>query len=214
MDTMKRLFHRKTPEEMMREYKRSLDRTIRELDRERTKLQQQEKKTIAEMRKMAKQNQMDAVKIMAKDLVRTRRYITKFYKMRAEMQAVGLRLQTMKSTQTMTNAMKGCTKTMMKMNSKMNLPAMRKIMMEFEKQNEIMGMKQELIEDTIDEVMDDEGDEEEETEEMISQVLDEIGLDFNQKIGAPDAALGQKQGAGEAEEEDDLQARLDKLRKS
>ena len=31
-------------------------------------------------------------------------------------------------------------------------------------------------------VMDDEGEEEEQTEEMISQVLDEIGLDFNNKV--------------------------------
>merc|ERR1719162_2164441 len=32
---------------------------------------------------MAKQGQMDAVKIMAKDLVRTRRYVKKFMLMRA-----------------------------------------------------------------------------------------------------------------------------------
>eukprot|EP01004_Peranema_trichophorum_P007809 NODE_6582_length_868_cov_55.198658_g5986_i0.p1 GENE.NODE_6582_length_868_cov_55.198658_g5986_i0~~NODE_6582_length_868_cov_55.198658_g5986_i0.p1 ORF type:complete len:213 (-),score=50.27 NODE_6582_length_868_cov_55.198658_g5986_i0:157-795(-) len=203
---------RKTPEQMMREYKRTLDRTIRELERERTKLQQQEKKLVVDMKKMAKQNQMDAVRIMAKDLVRTRRYITKFYRMKAEMQAVSLRLQTMKSTQTMVNAMKGVTKAMISMNSKMNLPAMQRVMMEFEKQNEMMTMKEEIMNDTIDDVMNEEGDEEEETEEMISQVLDEIGLDFNQKIGAPDGAIGNPKE--EVPEEDDLQARLDRLRKS
>merc|ERR1719239_766288 len=37
---------------------------------------------------MAKQGQMDAVKIMAKDLVRTRRYVKKFMLMRANIQAV------------------------------------------------------------------------------------------------------------------------------
>ena len=39
------------------------------------------------------------VKIMAKDLVRTRAQVTKFYQMKCQMQAVGLRLQTIKSTQ-------------------------------------------------------------------------------------------------------------------
>lgn len=77
----------------MREYKRSIDRTIRELEREKRTMEQQEKKLIADMKRMAKQNQMDAVKIMAKDLVRTRRYQTKFVNMRAQLQAVGLRLQ-------------------------------------------------------------------------------------------------------------------------
>ena len=39
-----------------------LDKSIRELDRERNNLQSQEKKLIAEIKKMAKQNQMGAVK--------------------------------------------------------------------------------------------------------------------------------------------------------
>jgi len=210
MENLKNLFKSKTPDQMMREYKRTLDRTIRELDRERTKLQAQDKKLVADMKKMARQNQMEAVRIMARDLVRTRKYINQFYQMKAEMQAVSLRLQTMKSTQTMTNCMKGCTKAMMGMNRQMNLPAMRRVMMEFEKQSEVMEMKQELMNDTIDEVMDD-GNEETETDEMVSQVLDEIGLDFNQKIGAPTTDLGTKE---DDKEEEDLQARLDKLRKS
>ena len=39
---------------------------MRELDRERMKMEQQEKKIIADIKKMAKAGQMDAVKIMAK----------------------------------------------------------------------------------------------------------------------------------------------------
>lgn len=39
---------------------------IRELDRERGALERQEKKLIADIKKMAKTGQMDAVKIMAK----------------------------------------------------------------------------------------------------------------------------------------------------
>jgi charged multivesicular body protein 2A len=39
---------------------------MRELDRERAKMEQQEKKIIMDIKKMAKQGQMDAVKVMAK----------------------------------------------------------------------------------------------------------------------------------------------------
>ena len=39
---------------------------MRELDRERSKMEQQEKRIIADIKKMAKQGQMDAVKVMAK----------------------------------------------------------------------------------------------------------------------------------------------------
>lgn len=49
---------RKTPAELLREHKRLLDRAIRELDRERAALQTQEKRTVAEIKKMAKDGQM------------------------------------------------------------------------------------------------------------------------------------------------------------
>ena len=77
---------KKTPDQMLRENQRALNKAIRELDRERTKMEQQEKKIIADIKKMAKQGQMDSVKIMAKDLVRTRRYVKKFMLMRANIQ--------------------------------------------------------------------------------------------------------------------------------
>jgi charged multivesicular body protein 2A len=82
-----------TPAERLRKHQRALEKTQRELDRERTKLEQQEKKLVADIKKNAKNGQMGAVKVQAKDLVRTRRYITKFYQMRTQLQAISLRIQ-------------------------------------------------------------------------------------------------------------------------
>jgi len=53
---------------------------------------------------------------MAKDLVRTRRYVKKFILMRANIQAVALKIQTLKSNDAMAQAMKGVTKAMTTMN--------------------------------------------------------------------------------------------------
>jgi charged multivesicular body protein 2A len=72
----------------MKQYKRGIDRSIRDLERERVKLEQQEKKLIIDMKKMAKKNENDVVKIMAKDVVRTRLYIKKFHKMKAQLQVI------------------------------------------------------------------------------------------------------------------------------
>lgn len=49
---------RKTPEELLRQNQRALARAMRELDRERQKLEAQEKKIIVDIKKMAKQGQM------------------------------------------------------------------------------------------------------------------------------------------------------------
>lgn len=47
---------------------------------------------------------------MAKDLVRTRRHIHKFYQMKTQLQAVSLRIQTLRSNQQMAEAMRGATR--------------------------------------------------------------------------------------------------------
>merc|ERR1712083_187120 len=173
---------------------------------------------------MAKQGQMDAVKIMAKDLVRTRRYVKKFMLMRANIQAVSLKIQTLKSQSAMANAMKGVTKAMGSMNKQMKLPEIQKIMMEFEKQSEIMDMKGEMMEDAIDDVMGDEEDEDE-SDAIVNQVLDELGLQLNDKLGDAPVGTGTLAStttiknktavpAGAADDDDaDLQARLDDLRR-
>ena len=49
---------KKTPAQMLRENKRLLEKTMRNLDRERVKMEQQEKKIIVDIKKMAKEGQM------------------------------------------------------------------------------------------------------------------------------------------------------------
>merc|ERR1712037_773482 len=79
---------KKTPAQMMRENQRLLQRAMRDLDRERAAMEKQEQKIIADIKKMAKKNEMGTVKIMAKDLVRTRNTCKKFMLMRANIQGV------------------------------------------------------------------------------------------------------------------------------
>lgn len=152
---------RVTPDEMIRKNQRALNKAMRDLDREKIKMEQQEKKLIADIKKMAKEGQMDSVKIMAKDLVRTRRYVKKFMIMKANIQAISLKVQTLKSQSAMAQAMKGVTRAMQNMNRQLNLPQIQKIMQEFEKQSEIMDMKEEIINDTMDDAMEGDDDEEE-----------------------------------------------------
>ncbi|XP_020632254.1 charged multivesicular body protein 2a-like [Orbicella faveolata] len=209
---------KKTPEEMLKQNQRALNRAMRDLDRERAKMEQQEKKVIADIKKMAKAGQMDAVKIMAKDLVRTRRYVKKFIMMRANIQAVSLKVQTLRSNNAMAQAMKGVAKAMSNMNKQLKLPQIQKIMMEFEKQSEIMDMKEEMMNDAIDDVIGDEEDDEE-SEQVVQQVFDELGLTLTDELtGLPttSGAVGSKEAPKQAVAADadaDLQARLENLRR-
>jgi len=217
---MEWLFGRKmTPEEMLRKNKRALDKAVRDLDRERMRMEQQEKKIIADIKKMAKEGQMDSVKIMAKDLVRTRRYVKKFILMKANIQAVSMKVQTLRSQNAMAEAMKGVTKAMQNMNRQLKLPQIQKILQEFEKQSEIMDMKEDMMNDAMDDAL-GEDDDEEESDAVVSQILDELGLQLKDQLaGLPQASGGLSTGSKQpaaavaADADADLQARLDNLRR-
>ncbi|KAF8061446.1 vacuolar sorting protein DID4 [Lyophyllum atratum] len=171
-----------TPAERLRQHQRSLAKAQRELDRERSKLEQSEKKLIMDIKKSAKAGQLNACKVMAKDLVRTRRYVQKFYQMRTQLQAVGLRIQTLRSNQQMADAMRGATRAMASMNRGLNLPGIQKIMNDFEKESSMMDMKEDMMSEAVDDVMDEEEEEEEEGDKILKEVLDEIGVGLSQQL--------------------------------
>lgn len=195
-----------TLEEQLRANKRMINRSIRELERERMSLQNQEKKIVADIKAAAKNNQMNSVKIMAKDLVRTRKYQSKFYEMKSHLQGVQLRMQTIKSTEAMARSMAGATKAMTALSKQLNLPGLTEILQEFQQETEKLGITQEVMGDTIDEVMGEVGDIEQE-EMVVNQVLDEIGIDANSLLaeapksrmpaGAQQTAAGQKEAVAE-----------------
>lgn len=85
------------------------------------------------------------------------------------LEIINLQVQTLKSQDAMAQAMKGVTRAMQNMNRQLNLPQIQKIMMEFEKQTEIMDMKEEMMGEAVDDAIADEGDEEE-TETIVAQV--------------------------------------------
>ncbi|BGP08902.1 Charged multivesicular body protein 2a 2 [Rhodotorula toruloides] len=245
MNIVETLFGRtKTPAERLRQHQRALQKAQRELDRERSKLEQQEKKLIMDIKNGARKGEIGSCKVMAKDLVRTRRYVSKFYTMKTQLQAVSLRIQGMRSNQQMAEAMKGATKAMSLMSRQLNLPQIQRILQDFEKESSMMDMKEEMMGDAIDDAMEDDvGEtEEEEGDRILEEVLAEIGVSVGQQLGEAPTALpaskvsepgvrravavgesaGPSLGGGAASSAgpaggdaglDDLQARLDNLRR-
>ena len=120
--------------------------------------------------------------------------------MRTQLQAISLRIQvgsrrlfhphmgaaqltcsqTVRSNEQMMQSMKGATSLLSGMNRQMNLPALQRIAMEFERENDIMDQRQEMMDDAIDDVTGLE--DEEEGEEVVNQVLDEIGVDLKEAV--------------------------------
>lgn len=69
------------------------------------------------------------------------------------------------------------------MSRQMNLPQMQRILQDFEKESDMMNMKEEMMGDSIDDAMEEEGGEgeEEEGNKILDEVLAEIGLSVGQQ---------------------------------
>eukprot|EP01031_Cornospumella_fuschlensis_P026728 gene26728-32297_t len=203
--------------EVVRENQRLIKKSIRELEKEIRTMENNMKKLESDIKKNAKANQMSAVKIMVKDYVRTKAYITRFIEMKTHLNAVSLKIQTVKSHDAMATAMKGVTQALGKMNKKINLPGLQKVMAEFMKENERAEMTQDMIGDTIDDALEEEGSAEEEGM-IMSQVLDELGISTaGATPTAPQGAVGGKVPAAEVKAEDtaavnDIEERIKNLR--
>eukprot|EP01130_Rhizamoeba_saxonica_P002435 TRINITY_DN12235_c0_g1_i1.p1 TRINITY_DN12235_c0_g1~~TRINITY_DN12235_c0_g1_i1.p1 ORF type:complete len:226 (-),score=64.63 TRINITY_DN12235_c0_g1_i1:44-721(-) len=214
---------RKTPEEIVKENQKLIKRSMREIERERRRMKTSQQQQMNEIRKSVKDGQMNAARIMAKDLVRTRKHIEDMGRMKTQLQGVLLRIQSVRSQHAMSEAMRGVTRAMVAMNRQINLPSLQHIMMEFEKQSEIMDMKQEAIGDTMEDMMTDEY-EERDTEDIIDQIIDDISLNLQQElVSTPQAAIGNQvgtptsnrpiaQGVGGGPTDDDLLNRYNDLR--
>lgn len=216
-----------TPQERLRKNQRALEKTQRELTRETTKLQNQEKKLVSDIKKSAKQGQIASAKLQAKDLIRTKSYIVKFNSMKAQLQAILLRIQSVRSNQQMATSVRDATRLLSGMNKSMNLPQLSRIAQEFAKENDMMDQKQEFMDDAIDDAMadDEELGEDEQVDEILTKVLDEIGVDLNTSLQdtpshinvqaqeVDNGRVAEAIGGPSNNEEDDLQARLNNLKK-
>lgn len=121
--------------------------------------------------------------------MRIRRNVHKFYQMSTQLQAVGLRMQTLRSTQQMSEAMRGASKALGSMNRSMNILSVQRILQEFERESSTMDMKDEMMNDTMEDALGNEDDamgegtgENEESDTILRQVLDEIGVSVNQQV--------------------------------
>ncbi|WFD38980.1 ESCRT-III subunit protein did4 [Malassezia japonica] len=147
-------------------------------------------------------------------------------------------MQTLRSSQQMSEAMRGATKALGAMNRSMNIMSVQRILQEFERESSTMDMKDEMMNDTMEDALGEDDamgegiGEDEESDTILREVLDEIGVSVNQKLGnVPDSApalaqanaparvaigegVGGATAPGAASDESALQDRLDRLRKT
>lgn len=192
---MASLFKKKTVDDVIKEQNKELRGTQRQITRDRTALEKQEKQLEMEIKKMAKTGNRDACKVLAKQLVQVRKQKTRTYAVSSKVTSMSTQTKLMNSNMKMAGAMATTTKTMQAVNKKMDPQKTMQTLQNFQKETAKMDMTEEMMNDTLDEIFEDSGDEEE-SQDIVNQVLDEIGIEISGKMAhAPSAARKQPNAA-------------------
>lgn len=191
-----------------------MDREIRELDR-------QEKQVTMELKQRAKMasNSSDAtLKTLAKQLVQIRQQRAKLQGAKAQLGAMGMHATVTASQVAAATAIGSVADTMKVANQAMDVKATTKIMAGFQRENERMEVKAEMMDDMLASAFD--GDEiEEEADQVTNQVLAELGVELDGQLVGLDAPSKKPEGEQMTAEEQealddvlpDLKARLNAL---
>ncbi|KAG2493317.1 hypothetical protein HYH03_008452 [Edaphochlamys debaryana] len=204
------------PKELVRKWQATLRAEQRGLDRSIRDIQFEEKKVQKSIKEAAKRGDMGAAKHLAKEIVQSRKAISRIYVNKAHMQSLDTSLREQLAMLRVAGTLSRSTEVMKEINTIIKAPELQKTMMEMSKEMMKAGLIEEMISDAIDSAVGAE-DEEEETEEEVQKVLDELAGEL---AGQLPAARRAKQtpvaaAAEEEEEEEDmaeLRARLDAVK--
>ncbi|XP_065110978.1 charged multivesicular body protein 2b [Paramisgurnus dabryanus] len=191
---MASLFKKKTVDDVIKEQNKELRGTQRQITRDRTALEKQEKQLEMEIKKMAKTGNRDACKVLAKQLVQVRKQKTRTYAVSSKVTSMSTQTKLMNSQMKMAGAMAKTTKTMQAVNKKMDPQKTMQTLQNFQKETAKMDMTEEMMNDTLDEIFEG-SDDEEESQDIVNQVLDEIGIEISGKMARAPAANQRKPSA-------------------
>eukprot|EP00527_Entomoneis_sp_CCMP2396_P006275 CAMPEP_0198149134 /NCGR_PEP_ID=MMETSP1443-20131203/45146_1 /TAXON_ID=186043 /ORGANISM="Entomoneis sp., Strain CCMP2396" /LENGTH=219 /DNA_ID=CAMNT_0043814063 /DNA_START=383 /DNA_END=1042 /DNA_ORIENTATION=- len=216
-------FTKETPKEAAMKAKREAKKEVRsnqrDMDREVRELDRQEHKVTMELKQRAKvtnSNSDPTLKTLAKQLVQVRQQRAKLQGAKAQLGAMGMHAQVTAAQVAAVTAVGSVTDAMKVANKQMDVKQTMKIMTEFQRENERMAVKEEMMDDVLMDAFDSE-DVEEEADQVTNQILAELGVEMDKQMVGLDAPKT-RIGTSAVEEQDevadalpDLRARLNAL---
>jgi len=214
---------KKTPEEMAKEWKLKLNGEQRNIDRQVRKIQQELKKVEKAAKASAKQGDMVATRMIAREIVHSRVAVKRLIKAKTQINSVQMQLQQQMSQMKLAGSISKSTDVMKHMNRLCRVTEISAVMQQMSAEMTKAGLIEEMVNDTLDDALNDdvsEGEAEEEVNRVIEDVLqDKLGPARVARSGLPQtaqAAAAAQPAEQEVEENDEMddafQARLAALR--
>ncbi|KAM8834300.1 charged multivesicular body protein 3 isoform X1 [Synchiropus splendidus] len=207
------------PKEQVTEWSQKIRKETRVLDKQIRDIQREQEKVKRSIKESAKKGNKDVCVILAKELVQSRRAVTKLYSSKAHMNSVQLSMKNQLGLLRVAGALQKSTEVMKAMQKLVKVPEIQATMRDLSKEMMKAGIIEEMLEDTF-EGMEDEEELEEEAEEEIDNILFEITAGAIGKAPSkvtdplPEMPGGATAASDEESEEDieEMQSRLAALR--
>uniref|UniRef100_A0A4W6FJM3 Charged multivesicular body protein 3 n=1 Tax=Lates calcarifer TaxID=8187 RepID=A0A4W6FJM3_LATCA len=192
----------KPPKDLINEWSQKIRKEMRVIDRQIRDIQREQEKVKRSIKDAAKKGQKDVCVVLAKEMIQSKRAVTKLYASKAHMNSV---LQ-----------LKIHTEVMKAMQSLVKVPEIQATMRELSKEMMKAGIIEEMLEDTF-ESMEDGEEMEEAAEEEVDKILFEItagalGKAPSKVVDAlPEMETAGATAASEDESEEDIEAMQSRL---
>jgi len=206
------------PKEKVNEWCKELRKEERKLERQVTAIRREEAKVTRSMKEAAKKGDKDVCKILAREVVNSRKAVNKIYVAKANLSSVQMQMKGQVAQMKVAGALASSTEVMKAMQSLVKLPEIQKTMMEMSREMMKAGIIEEMLDDAMEGLED-----EEEMEEAVQAEVDKVLFELTAgKLGDAPAAVTAtlptpaREEKQEEEEEDtdleEMQSRLEALR--
>jgi len=209
------------PKEQVQEWGKKIRKEGYNLDRQINAIKREEMKVTKSLKEAAKKGDKDVCHILAKEIINSRKAVTRLYTAKANLNSVQLQMKGQLATVKVAGALSSSAEVMKSMNALVKVPETQKAMMELSREMMKAGVIEEMLEDTMEGL-----DGEEEMEEAAQEEIDKIIFELTTgKLGEAPAAVkdtlpapvaSKPMPAEEAEESEgeleEMQSRLEALR--
>lgn len=171
-----------TPQEIAKENKRKIERSMRHLERERKKLEREEPKILTDIKKLAQKGLHGPAKIRAKDLARLRNQVSQLYILGSQLKGITMQLASVQGNAAVMEALQKSCEAISAVEGSMSVKDIINMVKNYAKESEKLGMKQEMMGDAMEDVLDT-GDVDTEADKIYAQICDDINVDYENASG-------------------------------
>ncbi|ESL09389.1 SNF7-like protein [Trypanosoma rangeli SC58] len=213
-----KLFKSVDPQEQAKLWRRNLNSEMRKIDTQIRKIQREEMKVKQEAKAAARKGDPVAVRILAKEIIRSRHAVKRLYVARTQMNSVSMQLQQQASRIKLAGSIKKSTAIMAEMNRLVHVQEVQATMREMSREMMKAGLIEEAINDTVDNAI-DEDISNDELDDEVNKVVEEVMQDKMQGTTVAQVRLPQTQQVTAEEnavdgDEDELLEKFNALRGS